>query len=122
MDFMQALIGVRYKEGGMSPEEGFDCYNLVRFVIREGLGIVLPENTIGWRHYGEVIEGRPDRINRYDLLFFCPLIPDVVTHVGVANDHKDFTHADHRFMAVVCEPISKYADMIKAVGRVTIKT
>ena len=118
MDFMQTIVGFPYKNGGALPESGFDCYGLVRWVIHQGLGILLPENTIGWRRYGEIIEKRPNNIQRYDLLFFCPLIPDVVTHVGVANDHKDFTHADHRFMAVVCEPISKYADMIKAIGRI----
>ena len=118
MDFMEALIGIPYKDGGASPEEGFDCYGLVRWIVRAGLGVVLPQNTIGWRHYGEIIEGRPKEIRRYDLLFFCPTIPDVVTHVGIANDAANFTHADHRFGAVVCEPISKYIDDIKAVGRV----
>lgn len=118
MDFMQQLVGLPYKDGGFSPEEGFDCYGLVRWIIREGTGICLPESTIGWRRYGEIIEEWPQTIRRYDLLFFCPMIPDVVTHVGVANDHRDFTHADHRFMAVVCEPISKYADVIRAIGRI----
>ena len=118
MDFMQSLIGIPYKDGGASPEEGFDCYGLVRFVVREGLGISLPESTIGWRKYGEIIEGRPKDVRRYDLLFFCLLVPDVVTHVGIANDHKDFTHAGSMFRAVVCEPISKYIAYVKAVGRV----
>ena len=118
MDFMQQLVGRLYKDGGSSPDEGFDCYGLVRWVVREGLGIILPETTIGWRRYGEIIEGRPKEIRRYDLLFFCPTIPDVVTHVGIASDGSNFIHADRRFMAVVCEPVSKYLDHIKATGRI----
>ena len=118
MDFMQELVGVSYKDGGMSPKEGFDCFGLVRWVVREGLGIILPENALAWRKYGEVIEGRPKDIRRYDLLFFYLLIPDVATHVGIANSYKDFTHAGSTFGAVVCEPISKYIEYIKAVGRI----
>lgn len=118
MDFIQQLVGIPYKYGGGSPDEGFDCYGLVRWVVRNGLGIILPENTIGWRRYGEIIEGCPGKIERYDLLFFCPIIPDVVTHVGIANDHKDFTHAGSTFGGVVCEPISKYAALIKAIGKI----
>ena len=118
MDFLQELVGIPYKDGGASPEEGFDCKSLVRWVIHRGLGILLPENTVAWRKHCEIIEGRPAAIRRYDIVMFCPIIPDVVTHIAVANDHRDFTHADHRFMAVVCEPISKYLDNIKAVGRI----
>lgn len=118
MDFMQDLVGIPYKEGGASPSDGFDCYGLVRWVIREGLGVSLPENTISWRRYGDVIDGCPSNPLRYDLLFFCPTIPDIVTHVGIANGDGNITHADHRFGAVVCEPLSRYSGKIKAIGRV----
>ena len=118
MDFMQSLIGIPYKDGGASPENGFDCYGLVCWVVREGLSVVLPRNTIGWRRYGEIVEGRPENIRRYDILFFCPLIPDVVTHVGIANNCSEFTHAGSTFGGVVCEPISKYIDCIKAIRRI----
>ena len=81
-DFMQDLVGVGYRDGGLSPQEGFDCIGLVRWVLREGTGVALPENPVAWRHYGRIIRS-PRSIERYDLLFFCPLIPDVITHVGI---------------------------------------
>ena len=117
MDFMESLVGIPYKDGGLSPEEGFDCWGLVRWVIRRGLGTVLPEKPIAWRRHGRVLPFSPDAVQRYDILFFND-DAGIVTHIGVANSRTDFTHANQYCKSVVCEPINKYRDNIRAIGRV----
>ena len=118
MDWMQEIVGVPYREGGAAPEEGFDCLTLVRWVIRRGLGVDLPERPMGWRRHVRVLPFSMNDIQRYDLLFFSAELDGVTTHIGIANSRTDFTHASQHHKAVVCEPVGKYRDVIEAIGRV----
>src|SRR4051812_18300197 len=40
-----ALIGVSYKYGGNSPDDGLDCSGLVSLVFSEVAGMVLPRDS-----------------------------------------------------------------------------
>ena len=116
---MEVLVGLPYKDGGLSPEEGFDCWGLTRWVVKQGLGVSLPEKPMGWRRYGEVLPFRLEAVQRYDILFFVD-DAEITTHIGVANDGANFTHANVHCQAVVCEPIRKYKSAIKAIGRINL--
>jgi cell wall-associated NlpC family hydrolase len=86
------LIGIRYRPGGASPRDGFDCSGLVRFVYGE-IGIRLPHQS--WSQFQL---GRP--VGRWalspgDLVFF-----DGAGHVGIYLGAGRFVHAPHSGTAV----------------------
>ena len=120
-DFMLDLVGVPYKKGGADPEEGMDCYGLVRFCAKSGCGVELPERPIGWRRHADILPPETP-IKRYDVICFYTERPGIVTHIGMAANAADFVHADHRFGAVVCEPILRYREKIRAVARFKLDT
>ena len=45
-------LGLDYRNGGNSPETGFDCSGLVAHVFREAYGIRLPQNARAQSQYG----------------------------------------------------------------------
>jgi hypothetical protein len=64
------LVGTPYRNGGNTPEGGFDCSGLIGFVYRDAAGIKLPRTTrelISMRAPGI---GR-DALQSGDLVFFC---------------------------------------------------
>lgn len=115
MDWMLSLVGTTYTKGGNSPEKGFDCYGLTRWVLRKGLGIELPEKSVGWRRHGIILPVSTE-IRRYDVLMFR-VRSKMVDHIGIAVSAADFIHAEETFKAVVCEPISRRMMHLKAIGR-----
>lgn len=117
MDFMQKLVGLPYKDGGASPEEGFDCYGLSRWCVKILTGIELPEKPLAWRHYGCLL-GKDAEIKRGDLLFFTANFPAEI-HMGVAISPSEFISARLYVGQVTCEPISRWRRALLNVGRVT---
>ena len=113
-------FGVPYKKGGADPT-GIDCYGLIRWCARIARGIELPEKPIGWRRHVEILPPETP-IERCDVICFCTGASEVVTHIGMAISRTDFIHADHRFGAVVCEPILRYREKIRAVARFKLDT
>ncbi|RDU95333.1 C40 family peptidase [Trinickia dinghuensis] len=63
-----SLIGIPYRWGGNTPESGFDCSGLVRYVVARAADVDLPRTTADISHRGESIE--PDEIAPGDLIFF----------------------------------------------------
>ena len=113
---LESLIGVPYQENGRSPQEGFDCYGLVLYVLKEELRIAPEKSLDHWREYGDVIEW-PTELRRYDVV----LIRDYsegVNHAGIAVNEFEFMHATPFCGGVVCEPISRYAHKKIFIGRV----
>ena len=104
MDFMEELVGIPYKDGGLSPEEGFDCWGLSRWCIKILAGVELPEKPLTWRHYGCLLD-KDARIERGDLLF-CVANPPNRIHMGVAKSSSELIHASIHTGQVVCEPVA----------------
>ncbi len=63
-----SLVGVPYRWGGNTPESGFDCSGLVRYVVLRAASVNLPRTTADMSSRGDSIE--PDEIAAGDLIYF----------------------------------------------------
>lgn len=62
-----SLVGVPYRWGGNTPDSGFDCSGLVRYVVSRAASVNLPRTTADMSGRGESVE--PDEIAPGDLIF-----------------------------------------------------
>ncbi|QGZ61606.1 C40 family peptidase [Paraburkholderia acidisoli] len=62
------LVGIPYRWGGNTPDSGFDCSGLVKYVMLRSASVDLPRTTAEMSTRGESIE--PDEIAPGDLVFF----------------------------------------------------
>nr|MBF0221778.1 C40 family peptidase [Desulfobulbaceae bacterium] len=86
----QRFIGIPYKWGGTSPDEGFDCSGL-SMVVYSLNGMVLPRTS-----RTQFMEGQEISINDLqpaDLVFFSTDMSGKVNHVGVYAGDGIFIHA-----------------------------
>ena len=88
-----ALIGVNYKWGSDSPEQGLDCSGLVTHVFQQVAGIVLPRNSQGMSKVGEKIN--KTELQPGDLVFFNTRRRPF-SHVGIYIGDERFVHAPRR--------------------------
>jgi cell wall-associated NlpC family hydrolase len=83
-----AQVGTRYDFGGMTPQRGFDCSGLVRYVFSQ-LALTPPRTAAKQARIGAAIQR--DRLRPGDLLTFG--IGDSVTHIGIYVGDRKFVHA-----------------------------
>lgn len=89
---MQAmgLLGIRYKKGGNTPENGLDCSGLVRYVFKEAWGKILPRTS-------EELSRMGDHVAKQDLqpgdLVFYNTLRRGFSHVGIYLGDSKFIHA-----------------------------
>lgn len=88
-----SFIGVRYKWGGASPDTGFDCSGLIRYVYSQVTGKSLPGNAKEISQVGESIER--SELQPGDLVFFNTLRRPF-SHVGIYLGESRFVHAPSR--------------------------
>jgi len=88
-----SFIGVRYKWGGASPDTGFDCSGLIRYVYNQVTGQSLPGNAKEISKVGESIER--SELQPGDLVFFNTLRRPF-SHVGIYLGESRFVHAPSR--------------------------
>jgi cell wall-associated NlpC family hydrolase len=89
---MQALgyLGIRYKYGGNSPATGFDCSGLVRYVVNQAIGMVLPRDARAISQLGAQVG--TDELQPGDLVFFNTMRRPF-SHVGIYIGENRFIHA-----------------------------
>lgn len=92
-----SFIGVRYKWGGNSPDTGFDCSGLIRYVYSQITGQALPHNAHDLSRVGQTIERT--ELQPGDLVFFNTLRKPF-SHVGIYLGDSRFLHAPSRGGAV----------------------
>ena len=85
-----SLIGIPYRWGGNTPNSGFDCSGLVRYVVGRAADIDLPRTTADMSRRGEPIE--PDEIAPGDLIFFNTT-GRAHSHVGIYVGKLRFVNA-----------------------------
>lgn len=88
-----SFIGVRYKWGGDSPDTGFDCSGLIRYVFNQATGRALPGNAQEISRVGEKID--KSELQPGDLVFFNTLRRPF-SHVGIYLGDSRFVHAPSR--------------------------
>ena len=84
------MIGIRYKRGGNSPENGLDCSGLVRYVFKESWGANLPRIAEEISKVGQKVETKD--LQPGDLVFYNTL-RRTFSHVGIYLGDNKFIHS-----------------------------
>lgn len=84
------MLGIRYKRGGNTPENGLDCSGFVRYVFKDALGAELPRTSNEISKVGEHIEAKD--LQPGDLVFYNTLRRGF-SHVGIYLGDNKFIHS-----------------------------
>ena len=84
------MIGVDYRYGGNTPEDGLDCSGLVRHVFQQVTGVTLPRTSKELARVGKEVK-RAD-LKPGDLVFFNTR-RFAFSHVGIYLGDDRFIHA-----------------------------
>ena len=85
-----SLVGVHYRHGGNTPDTGFDCSGMVRYVFQNAFGLDLPRRAEELSRVGAQV-GRSD-LKPGDLVFYNTL-RRTFSHVGIYLGDNRFIHA-----------------------------
>ena len=121
VDVAEGLVGTRYRWGGASPSEGFDCSGFVRYVYAQQ-GIDLPRVSRAQARAGRRLPARLDELQPGDLLFFAQRGAGV-DHVAIYAGDGRIVHASRRGYGVRYDDLSGasgrwYAERLVAVRRI----
>lgn len=97
------LIGVDYRWGGETPDDGLDCSGLVRHVFQQVTGVTLPRTSKELSRIGAPI-ARGD-LEAGDLVFFDTR-RFAFSHVGIYLGDDRFIHAPSRGSKVAIAELS----------------
>ena len=91
---MQAMnfLGVPYRRGGNSAEQGFDCSGFTRHVFENSIGLVLPRRSDQQAASGSLFSVSREELKPGDLVFFNTL-RRAFSHVGIYVGDGRFIHA-----------------------------
>jgi cell wall-associated NlpC family hydrolase len=84
------MLGIRYKRGGTTPENGLDCSGLVGYVFKEAWGATLPRTAVEISALGQHIDR--DDLQPGDLVFYNTLKRGF-SHVGIYLGDNRFIHS-----------------------------
>lgn len=91
--FALGLIGVDYRWGGESPEDGLDCSGLVRHAFQQVTGFTLPRTSREMSRLGRKVGTH--ELKAGDLVFFNTR-RFAYSHVGIYLGDDRFIHAPSR--------------------------
>lgn len=86
------FLGVPYRRGGSSAEEGFDCSGFTRHIFEHSLGLVLPRRVDDQAHAAGLLSVRREELRPGDLVFFNTL-RRTFSHVGIYVGEGKFIHS-----------------------------
>jgi cell wall-associated NlpC family hydrolase len=106
----RAQVGKRYRLGGESPERGFDCSGLVRYVM-SALGVEVPR--VSWQQAGTGLAVARDTsdLRPGDLLTFGR--GKRVSHVGIYVGNGRYVHASSMGGRVMEVPLARSGRKVK---------
>jgi hypothetical protein len=86
------FLGVRYRRGGNSAEQGFDCSGFTRYVFENSVGLVLPRRADQQAKEAGLKDIKKDELRPGDLVFFNTM-RRAFSHVGIYVGEGKFIHA-----------------------------
>jgi cell wall-associated NlpC family hydrolase len=86
------FLGVRYRRGGNSAEQGFDCSGFTRYVFENSIGLVLPRRADQQAKQAGLKDIKKDELRPGDLVFFNTM-RRAFSHVGIYVGEGKFIHA-----------------------------
>jgi cell wall-associated NlpC family hydrolase len=86
------FLGVPYRWGGNSADEGFDCSGFTRAVFQTSRGVNLPRRAEQQARMRELVSVRRGALQPGDLVFFNTG-PSTYSHVGIYTGDGKFIHA-----------------------------
>lgn len=86
------FLGVPYRRGGNSAEEGFDCSGFTRYIFEKSLGLVLPRRADDQASAPGLITVNREELKPGDLVFFNTL-KRTFSHVGIYVGEGKFIHS-----------------------------
>ncbi|WP_240635987.1 C40 family peptidase [Caldimonas tepidiphila] len=86
------FLGVPYRRGGDSAEEGFDCSGFTRFIFERSIGLVLPRRADDQASAAGLVAVQRDELKPGDLVFFNTL-RRTFSHVGIYVGEGKFIHS-----------------------------
>lgn len=86
------FLGVPYKRGGQSVEQGFDCSGFTRHVFEASIGLVLPRRSSEQAQAAGLKKVDRNELKPGDLVFFNTLRA-AFSHVGIYVGDGKFIHA-----------------------------
>jgi cell wall-associated NlpC family hydrolase len=101
----RAQLGKRYRPGGTTPERGFDCSGLVKYVL-DGIKIQVPRTSREQAHIGAVIPRDTTQLRPGDLLMFGTAKAGV-SHVGIYVGNGRYIHASSVAGRVIESPLER---------------
>ncbi|MCK5918629.1 MAG: C40 family peptidase, partial [Cocleimonas sp.] len=85
-------LGTRYKFGGSSPREGFDCSGLMTYIHKNGASIKIPRTAAQQQNRSRTVNYA--KLQPGDMLFFKTSTKS--NHVGIYIGNRQFIHAPNR--------------------------
>lgn len=86
------FLGVPYRRGGASAEEGFDCSGFTRHLFEHTVGLVLPRRADDQASAPGVLRIAREELRPGDLVFFNTLRRSF-SHVGIYLGDGKFIHS-----------------------------
>jgi cell wall-associated NlpC family hydrolase len=86
------FLGVPYRRGGNSAEQGFDCSGFTRHVFENSIGLVLPRRSHEQATQAGLLKVARDELRPGDLVFFNTM-RRAFSHVGIYVGEGRFIHA-----------------------------
>ena len=86
------FLGVPYRRGGTTAEQGFDCSGFTRHVFESSIGLVLPRRVDDQASAQGLFKVGRDDLRPGDLVFFNTL-RRTFSHVGIYVGEGKFIHA-----------------------------
>jgi cell wall-associated NlpC family hydrolase len=99
------FLGVPYRRGGQSEDQGFDCSGFTRHVFERALGLVLPRRVDEQAHAAGLEPVRRSELQPGDLVFFNTLRRSF-SHVGIYVGDGKFIHSPRSGAAVRVEDMT----------------
>jgi cell wall-associated NlpC family hydrolase len=110
----RAQLGTRYRHGGTTPQKGFDCSGLIKYVMA-ALNLDVPRTARQQAGTGLAVLKDTSRLLPGDLLTFAKGKKGQVSHIGIYVGDGKYIHASSVAGKVIESKIDRpFSPLIKA--------